>query len=656
MFAELIVLFAYLLSCASPINDTQFVVVETKFGLIKGFVSILSPPIKANRQFNSIDVFFGVPFSAPPLNELRFEKPLPPKPWHEVRPALKLKAACVPHARDECNECSEDCLYLNIFAPHQQQQQLHSHKSGAIRLSFFNSIDVFFGVPFSAPPLNELRFEKPLPPKPWHEVRPALKLKAACVPHARDECNECSEDCLYLNIFAPHQQQQQLHSHKNGNSTLRRPLFPVLVLIASGGFEIGSAAEFGNYTDLGLRYVSAGIVLVSIQYRLGVLGFASTGDTQMPGNFGLWDQFAALRFISENIAQFGGNPQDITLFGESSGAASASFLGLSPHSQGLFHKSIQASGSSMTAWAYNRRVIRETAKLAKVLQCEGNGSEGLKQCMKNKTVDELFDGFEIMGTTRQDVDYTLWKPHMDGDFLPMDIPDLIERAPPKPTIMGIADLESLIFTIGGRNTSVTLYAIPLDEMDVYDSWRFELFVRSFVAKSELLGDKLAAEIQQKIVQFYTKDKFVEDFGQPAYYFRRMALILSDLQFIVPAIWEASLKAQNGWPIYFYKNTYYNDAVFSEAVKKTFTTTTLAISLSKLDTVINFVKNGNSYCYWLPMSTKNHSSKFGHLLIDAPMPQMNPVMEEESRRAQFWTEMRLNYPTVDLVRGEFKNYV
>ncbi|KAI3416224.1 hypothetical protein GPALN_005768 [Globodera pallida] len=330
----------------------------------------------------------------------------------------------------------------------------------------------------------------------------------------------------------------------------------------------------------------------------------------------------------------------------------------------------------MTAWAYNRRVIRETAKLAKVLQCEGNGSEGLKQCMKNKTVDELFDGFEKMGTTRQDVDYTLWKPHMDGDFLPMDIPDLIERAPPKPTIMGIADLESLIFTIGGRNTSVTLYAIPLDEMDVYDSWRFELFVRNFVAKSELLGDKLAAEIQQKIVQFYTKDKFVEDFGQPAYYFRRMTLILSDLQFIVPAIWEATLKAQNGWPIYFYKNTYYNDAVFSEAVKVRqnfhyndfsyffeqtarkfdFNEDDKLISNFLVDTVINFVKNGNSYCYWLPMSTKNHSSKFGHLLIDAPMPQMNPVMEEESRRAQFWTEMRLNYPTVDLVRGEFKNYV
>uniref|UniRef100_A0A914I3Q7 Carboxylic ester hydrolase n=1 Tax=Globodera rostochiensis TaxID=31243 RepID=A0A914I3Q7_GLORO len=589
MFTELIVLFAYLLSFASPINDNQFVVVETKFGLIKGFVSILSPPIKANRQFNSIDVFFGVPFSAPPLNELRFEKPLPPKPWHEVRPALKLKAACVPHARDECKECSEDCLYLNIFAPHQQQQQLHSHE--------------------------------------------------------------------------------------NGNSTLRRPLFPVLVLIASGGFETGSAAEFGNYTDLGLRYVSAGIVLVSIQYRLGALGFASTGDTQMPGNFGLWDQFAALRFISENIAQFGGNPQDITLFGESSGAVSASFLGLSPHSQGLFHKSIQSSGSSMTAWAYNRRVIGETAKLAKTLQCEGNGHEGLKQCMKKKTVDELFDGFEKMGTTRQDVDYTLWKPHMDGDFLPMDIPELIKRAPPKPTIMGIADLESLIFTIGGRNSSVTLYAIPLDEMDVYDSWRFELFVRNFVAKSELLGDKLATEIQQKIVQFYTKDKFVEDFGQPAYYFRRMTLILSDLQFIVPTIWEAAMKAQNGWPIYFYKNTYYNDAVFSEAVKVRqnfhyndfiyffeqkphkfdFTEDDKLISNFLVDAVIDFVKTGNSYCYWLPLSTKN-SSKFGHLLIDVPMPQMNPVMEEESRRAQFWTEMRLKYPTVDLVRGEFKNYV
>jgi hypothetical protein len=124
----------------------------------------------------------------------------------------------------------------------------------------------------------------------------------------------------------------------------------VLVLIHGGGFEMGSSLEFANFTDIGANFVRHGIVVVSIQYRLGQLGklswearqleckngsgFASTGDSVLPGNLGLWDQVAALQFIQDNIASFGGNPRQVTLLGQSAGSASVSALGLSPHSRG----------------------------------------------------------------------------------------------------------------------------------------------------------------------------------------------------------------------------------------------------------------------------------------------------------------------------------
>ncbi|KAL3103461.1 hypothetical protein niasHT_025328 [Heterodera trifolii] len=428
-----------------------------------------------------------------------------------------------------------------------------------------------------------------------------------------------------------------------------------------------------------MRYVSAGIVVVSIQYRLGVIGFSSTGNKQMAGNFGLWDQFAALEFVSENIAQFGGNPADITLFGESAGAASVSFLGLSPHSQGLFQKCVQLSGSPLSAWALNGRVINETDQLAAAIGCAENGREGIKECLKRKTVDELFEGVEKVGKTRQEYDFTKWGPLLDGDFLPADIPQLIERAPPKPTVIGIADLETLLWTLAiGHNDSISLYAIPWEEMANFDRRRFEMFVQNFVAKRELFGQQMATELQREIVQFYTRDKAVERIENAGeYYLRKITLLLSDLQFAVPVIWEATQKAQKGWPIYFFKNTYFNEVILPKVVKVRqnfhandfiyffdrkvyrfeFNANDKLISNFLMETVINFVKTGNpssdhSTVQWLPLAPKDSSESFVHLLIEMPMPKMNPKMEEEIGRAQFWTQMRTKHPKIDLIRGQF----
>ncbi|KAL3119884.1 hypothetical protein niasHT_007012 [Heterodera trifolii] len=122
MFSSLFLLsfsfFALFLLLIPAFSDPLFPIVPTKFGRVKGFVHSLSPSPSAFR-FRSVDVFFGIPFATPPIGEFRFEKPIPPKLWHGVRNAIRPVSPCVPHARELCNKCSEDCLYLNIFTPHQ---------------------------------------------------------------------------------------------------------------------------------------------------------------------------------------------------------------------------------------------------------------------------------------------------------------------------------------------------------------------------------------------------------------------------------------------------------------------------------------------------------------------------------------------------------
>ncbi|EDL87213.1 rCG64209, partial [Rattus norvegicus] len=139
-----------------------------------------------------------------------------------------------------------------------------------------------------------------------------------------------SEDCLYLNIYAPD------HAHEGSN-------LPVMVWIHGGGLVAGMASMYDGST----LAATEDVVVVTIQYHLGVLGFFSTGDQHARGNWGYLDQVATLRWVQQNIAHFGGNPNRVTIFGESSGGTSVSSHVVSPMSQGLFHGTIMESGVTL---------------------------------------------------------------------------------------------------------------------------------------------------------------------------------------------------------------------------------------------------------------------------------------------------------------------
>ncbi len=223
--------------------------------------------------------------------------------------------------------------------------------SGSVAGKFQGDIAVFEGIPFAAAPVGDLRWREPQPVAPWSGVRDATKLAASCVQPSTGldafigplaaaydapyemQTIKTSEDCLYLNVFSP--------------GRPRRTGLPVMVWLHGGGNKTGSG---GDETYDGTSLASYGVIVVTVNYRLGVMGFFShpqlTAESphHSSGNYGLLDQIAGLKWVQQNIAQFGGNPGNVTLFGESAGSIDATTLMASPLTKDLFRRVIAESG------------------------------------------------------------------------------------------------------------------------------------------------------------------------------------------------------------------------------------------------------------------------------------------------------------------------
>ena len=204
---------------------------------------------------------------------------------------------------------------------------------------------VFKGIPFAAPPVGELRWRETQPLKPWTGVRQAGDYANTCMqPNSgwnKNSADKASEDCLYLNVWSP---DWPAKSKK-----------PVMVWMHGGGNGGGSALGAGGIEPPfdGESLARHGVVLVSIQYRLGVFGFmghpelTAESPHHASGGYGLLDQIAALQWVHDNIAKFGGDPANVTLFGQSAGAQDTTILVASPLAKGLINKAIAQSGSPM---------------------------------------------------------------------------------------------------------------------------------------------------------------------------------------------------------------------------------------------------------------------------------------------------------------------
>jgi len=208
-------------------------------------------------------------------------------------------------------------------------------------------ITSFKGIPYAAPPVGQLRWRAPAPAPQWAGVLPASDYGHSCISSYQPNPSQ-SEDCLTVNVWTP--------------ALRSRALKPVMVYLHGGGFEFGTSA---TPTTDGSRLAARDVVVVTLNYRLGVLGFLAAPQLDMEsgtsGNWGLLDQLAALRWVKHNIANFGGDPNRVTVFGESAGAHAIGLLLASPKARGLLNGAIMESGAFWESGALGSIATHEEA-------------------------------------------------------------------------------------------------------------------------------------------------------------------------------------------------------------------------------------------------------------------------------------------------------
>lgn len=337
-------------------------------------------------------------------------------------------------------------------------------------------INAFRGVPY-AKRLSQYggewrekyRFHNPDDDPYWYDTWDATYHRPACpqmpwlVKETVRDFSEVAEDCLYLDIYMPRQ--------KNERQTINPFLYPVLVFLHGGGFIMGDSRQWP-----GLFLAERNIVVVIVNYRLNALGFFSTGDRYAPGNYGMFDQVKALKFVKKTIKSFRGNPAQVTLMGQDAGAASVGMHLVSPRSVDLFHKAIMLSGSEMSEWAV---MTRDDAKNYALLLCDRLGcptadSQQMIDCLRYSRKFEDIVNASARIPMKPGRIGNPWGPVVDGPTVGVDYAFLPEHP---------AELQAQ-----GRRLKIPLLAgMVLDEGAFYIRKRFiALYLLNVVSSQCLL--------------------------------------------------------------------------------------------------------------------------------------------------------------------------
>lgn len=285
--------------------------------------------------------------------------------------------------------------------------------SGPISGKTIDGINEYRGIPFAAPPVGKLRWMPPQEPTSWKKTRKCVKFGPTCPQPQQKKDGNYSEDCLYLNVWTP---------AKSADDKL-----PVMVWIHGGGFNFGSASQSEYY---GKNLAEKGVVVVTLNYRLGPLGFfvhpqlSKESPHGVSGNYALLDQIAALKWVKNNIAAFGGDPSRVTLFGQSAGSRSVLLQLISPLSAGLFHRVIAQSGGPIIGSEYLSPVFNGDMKnvskmgeaLASRLGCDN--SSDVIAAMRSKSAKDIIAA-AACSTSIFD-EYLFFAPVFDGYALPKD--------------------------------------------------------------------------------------------------------------------------------------------------------------------------------------------------------------------------------------------
>ncbi|XP_077180763.1 cholinesterase-like isoform X2 [Paroedura picta] len=382
-------------------------------------------------------------------------------------------------------------------------------------------VTAYLGIPYAEPPLGKLRFQKPLPHRPWSQVLEATSFGGSCsqflLPASMWSISPpVSENCLFLNVWVPHP---------------RPPApVPILVWIHGGGYSTGSSS-LNLYNGASLA-AEENLVVVSLNYRLGALGFLSFPPSA-PGNAGLWDQRLALQWVSENAATFGGDPTQVTISGHSAGGPLVGFHLLSPGSQPLFARAVMQSGTvnALWAWMSPEEAKQKALALAQTVGCTQDNGADVVTCLQGQDVAG-FIRYELSTLNSTMLLNLPFAPTTDGDFLPEDLQKLLEpgRIPNKPVLLGTTSDEGSMFVA---------YTFP----DAKDG---------LISREQLMeGVKRTVRgATEELVQAVVREYSEEDRG-PASYRRAMVQSSGDYFFVCPLAEAAAKWTEAGSPVYAY---------------------------------------------------------------------------------------------------------
>ncbi|MBY9016435.1 MAG: carboxylesterase family protein [Candidatus Lokiarchaeota archaeon] len=448
-----------------------------------------------------------------------------------------------------------------------------STKNGKIQGTQGDDFQSFLGIPYAKPPVEDLRFSEPQPLEPWSDVKKTTEFGFIAPQNIPDDPpieQDQNEDCLYLNIWTP---------EADNNSR------PVMFWIHGGGYVIGAGSRprlHGKNLS-----VSGDVVVVTINYRLGALGFLNFPG--IPPNLGIQDQVAALRWVKENIQTFGGDPNNITIFGESAGGMSVAILLAIPSSKGLFHKAIIESGNTNSRDLNMEKSKKGCAKFVLKLGIRDGNVDELRRIPFNKIMKvqkKIVGGLINLG------DSPFW-PFVDGEFITEQPIEIISK---------------------GKNHQVPLI-IGYNENEL--GFLTEILNESgFVKKSlimKLVSSKIKKSINNKdkskqLIEIYKKELKTKFPDKPLMY---LATILSDSMFKIPIVRQLEAHTKHQSDIYCYIFSYKSPKfgfafhsfeipfVFNTIDKEDFAKGSIendenakTITKKVMDTWINFARTGN----------------------------------------------------------------
>ena len=379
------------------------------------------------------------------------------KPYHTTRTLIVLLALLV------------SSLLMAADNRPAAERPLAQTAYGTVRGTLENGISVWKGISYAQPPVGELRFRAPQPVQKWEGVKDASKYGLACPQtHRTASAKEQGEDCLYLNVWSP-----------AADSKKR----PVMVWIHGGGFLVGSGS--GSLYDGTHLAQNGDVVIVSINYRLGALGFLYFDDIKgkkegFDNNLGIRDQVAALKWVKENIAAFGGDPDQVTIFGESAGAISVMTLMSTPSARGLFKRAIVESGVPESMWT-PKTATEITLRYMKLV---GLGPADLDK-LKTLPSDTIVAGMERLfeQLMRETTTVKVLAPTVDGSFLPHDLMTAVKAGQ-------AAGIDLMIGTNKDEATFLSLKKIGVTPRNAHE-------LAPYLANVEV-------EARQKLVKAYKK--------------------------------------------------------------------------------------------------------------------------------------------------------